>query len=112
MFQGQPPPPGGNSQKERVRKTDCWAGLEWPQGLSQELGAAAAFPVGCLRVACPGTPGTGDIVPALFSSGPAGHCHRGPSSPWPERPLYFSHSMALRKDIKDQRDVLFALFGV
>lgn len=49
---------------------------------------------------------------ALFGSGSAGHCHRGPSSPWPEHPLYFPHSMALRKDIKDQRDVLFALFGV
>lgn len=44
---------------------------------------------------------------SIVSSGPAGHCHRGPSSPWPEHPLYFSHSMALRKDIKDQRDVLF-----
>lgn len=87
-----------------------WSGVA--TGTFSELGVATAFPVGCLWVACPGTPGTGDIVPALFSSGAAGHCHRGPSSPWPEHPLYFSHSMALRKDIKDQRDVLFALFGV
>lgn len=108
MSHGLSPTPGGNSQKESIpKKADYSAGLEWPQGLSQKPGGGSGLSsgvfVGCLSRDAWDWGHCSSIV----SSGPAGHCHRGPSSPWPEHPLYFSHSLALRKDIKDQRDVLF-----
>lgn len=53
----------------------------------------------------------GHCLSIVLGSHSAGHCHGGPSSPWPEHRLYFSHFTSLRKDIKDQGDVLFALFG-
>lgn len=86
--------------KELSKKPGVWGLLQCP------------FQWGvCQRHAQAGL-GWGHCLAIVFGSQLAGHCHRAPASPWPERWLYFSPSTSLRKDIKDQGDVLFALFGV
>lgn len=90
-----------------------WAG-EAGRNFLRNWGRKCSFQQGV----CEGTARPGDAwdwghyLGIVLRSHSDGHCHRGPSSPWPEHRLYFSHSTSLRKDIKAQGDVLFALFGV
>lgn len=88
-----------------------WGGQ---QELSKKPGAEMLFPAECLcRNGGPRDAWVwGHCLGIVLSPHSAGHCHRGPSSPWPEHRLYFSYPTSFRKDIKDQGDVLFALFGV
>lgn len=90
-----------------------WAG-EAGRNFLRNWGLKGCFQQGvCEGTAQPGTPGTGDIVWALYWTPNRPAIVTGaPSSPWPEHRLYFSHFTSLRKDIKAQGDVLFALFGV
>lgn len=113
MSHGLSPTPGGNSQKESIpKKADYLAGLEWSQGLSQKPGAATAFPAGCLWAACPGTPGTGDIVPALSALALLAIVTGAHQAPGLSTRCIFLTLWPSEKTSKTREMCFFALFGV
>lgn len=75
-------------------------------------GAATAFPVGCLWAACPGTPGTGDIVPALSALALLAIVTGAHQAPGLSTRCIFLTLWPSEKTSKTREMCFFALFGV